>query len=119
MMIDKGFQEDIREVKTLLTEGKIMLDRASSELDFTEALQVFNKAILKISSIQVANTYLLYYYRGLCYMNLKQYVKAERDFVEGLGITDDKGKVQLFNSLGKCKSEMSIEDPSYVYFCLN
>lgn len=37
-------------------------------------------------------------------MNLKQYIKAERDYMEGQSIADVHGKIQFLNALGKCKT---------------
>ena len=76
MGLDKGSSEELKEFKALVSEGKGLLDRASSELDYTNALQVLSKAILKSSSISANNIHMLYYYRGMCFINLKQYVKA-------------------------------------------
>lgn len=64
---------------------------------------MLNKAIMKASSVQVSNTYHLYYYRGICYLNLGELEKAERDFIESSTLADEKGKVQIYASLGKCK----------------
>ena len=74
--VDKDFQDDIKEVKGFLSEGKSLVEKASSAEDFWEAVDIFTKAIMKASSIQVSNSYLLHYYRGICYFNLKQLEKA-------------------------------------------
>ena len=68
---------------------------------------MFNKGISKLSSTHIANTHLLYYYRGLCYFKLKELEKAEKDFLEGISQADDKSKVPILHSLGKVKLEMS------------
>lgn len=57
---------------------------------------------------------MLHYYRGLCYLNLGQLEKAERDFIEGINLADEKGKVQIYNCLGRCKVEMADDDPTYL-----
>jgi tetratricopeptide (TPR) repeat protein len=101
-------------VKNLLTDAKNIVERGSSDEDFNEALQMLNKAINKAASVQVSNTYHLYYYRGICYLNLKELEKAERDFIESSSLADEKGKVQIYSCLGRCKVEMAEEDPSYV-----
>ena len=76
MGLDKASSIELKEYKRLLSDGKNLLDRASSELDYVNALDVFKQAIDKSSSISVNNIHMLYYYRGMCFMNLKQYVKA-------------------------------------------
>ena len=94
----------------MLAEGKLLTEKEN----FEEGLLVLNKAIAKASSIQVANTYYLYYYRGTCYLKLGNLEKAERDFIEGSSLADDKGKVYIYNALGKCKVKMAEEDPTYL-----
>ena len=39
---------------------------------------------------------------------------AEKDFQEAISISDDKSKIQFYNSLGKCKVEMSVYDKTYL-----
>ena len=56
----------------------------------------------------------LYHYRGLCYFRLENYESAEKDFQEAISISDDRSKVQFYNSLGKCKVAMGSEDPTYL-----
>lgn len=38
-------------------------------------------------------------------MKLKRYDRAERDFQQAISMSDDKAKIELYNSLGKCKLE--------------
>ncbi len=62
----------MKEIRNYLAEGKLIVEKATSLDDYLEAIEIFNKAILKSSSAQLANSYLLFYYRGLCYLNSKQ-----------------------------------------------
>jgi tetratricopeptide (TPR) repeat protein len=101
-------------VKNLLGDAKSLIENAEDDECYEKALSILNKAIMKASSVQVSNSYHLHYYRGLCYLNLNNLDKAERDFVESISLADEKGKIQIYNSLGKCKIEMSAQDPSYL-----
>ena len=75
---------------------------------------MFSKAINRSLNAQVLHLNHIYHYRGLCYFQLKDYDSAERDFQEAIRISDDKSKVQFYNSLGKCKVEMGTYDPTYL-----
>jgi hypothetical protein len=39
---------------------------------------------------------------------LGQLQKAERDLVDSLNLADEKGKILIYSSLGRCKVEMAV-----------
>lgn len=71
----------MKEIKALLIEGKIQFEKSETESDFMSTLTIFSKGISKLASTHLSNAYLLLYYRGLCYFKLRQFEKAERDFL--------------------------------------
>jgi hypothetical protein len=72
--LEKEALDDIKEIKTLMNEGKTILDRAVTSQDIDEALTIFNKALTKSTSTnQISQANYLYHMRGLCYFRLKQY----------------------------------------------
>jgi tetratricopeptide (TPR) repeat protein len=75
-------------VKNLLAEAKGVIESAENNESYEKALIILNKAISKALTVQVSNSYHLYYFRGICYLNLKQLNKAEKDFLESVGLAD-------------------------------
>ena len=72
--LEKEALEDIKEIKTLMNEGKTILERAVTNQDIDEALAIFNKALTKATSTnQISQANHLYHMRGLCYFKIKQY----------------------------------------------
>jgi tetratricopeptide (TPR) repeat protein len=107
--------DDLKEIKTMMTEGKIVLDKAIINHDFEEALNIFTKAINKSnSSNQTSQTNQLHHLRGQCYFKLKQFEQAEKDFQEAILMSDDKSKLLFYSSLGKCKMQLALKDPVHV-----
>ena len=66
----------------------MLFEKASSPTDYQAILLIMNKGISKRSSNHISNSHLLLYYRGMCYFNLKEFEKAEKDFTEGITVTE-------------------------------
>jgi len=80
-LMEKETLDDLKEFKNFLTEGKVILDKATTDLELEEALSIFNKLISKTASgSQVPHANQLYHMRGLCYFKLKRLELAEKDF---------------------------------------
>ena len=117
--LEKEIHDDSKEIKLLLTEGKALYEKAKTSADYLSILLILNKGISKLTSTHITNANMLLYYRGLCYFNLKEYEKAEKDFNEGISVVvDEKIKPLFYNSLGKCKFAMSEQDPLFVRIIL-
>lgn len=102
-----------------MAEGKAIFDRAITNQDIDDALAVFNKALAKsTSSNQISQSNQLYHLRGLCYFRLRQFEQAEKDFQEAVMVSDDKSKPVFYNSLGKCKMQLALNDPAVVSLSL-
>lgn len=114
--LEKEALDDLKEIKTLMSEGKIVLDKAIINHDLEEALDIFNRAINKInSSNQTSQSNQLYHLRGQCYFKLKQFEQAERDFQEAILMSDEKSKPLFYSSLGRCKMQLAQKDPPHVH----
>lgn len=75
---------------------------------------MFTSAIAKAATSQVLFLNQIYHLKGLCEFKLKRYEKAERDFQQAITISDDKNKIELYNSLGKCKLQQALIQESDV-----
>jgi len=99
-----------------MAEGKSILDKAILAPEVEDALSIFNRAIGKASNnSQVPQVNQLHHLRGLCYFKLKQFELAEKDFQEAILMSDDKSKVAIYHSLGKCKMQLAHKDPLIVH----
>jgi tetratricopeptide (TPR) repeat protein len=113
--LEKESQDELKEIKNYMTEGKAMLDKAVGTAEIEEALGLFNKAISKASvNTQVPQVNQLYHLRGQCHFRLGQHEQAEKDFQEAILMSDDKNKGPFYQSLGKCKMQLALKDPIVV-----
>ena len=114
--LEKETMDELREIRNLMAEGKNLLEKAVHTQEIEDALNIFNRAIAKASNnSQVPQVNQLHHQRGLCYFKLKQFELAEKDFQEAILMSDDKNKLAIYHSLGKCKMQLALKDPLIVH----
>lgn len=71
--VEKESLDDLKEFKNYLTEAKVLLDKATTDQEVEEALNIFNRLISKTNvGAQMPHANQLFHMRGQCHFKLKR-----------------------------------------------